>query len=190
MGWENQGNSFALTPYFTDFSSYIALLDTGVVQYHDHGGEEEALKVFQHQNIPAEFYGFEFQGNINLSPNYGLSYWGDYVRAKNKNGGDLPRIPPLTLGSGLSYQWNALRANIDIEHKFNQSDIGTNELKTDDYTNLSLIMNYELPKAKGLNIFIKGDNLLGEERRDHTSFLKDKTLMGERSFSVGMTGSF
>ena len=190
LGWENQGNSFSLTPYFTDFSSYIALLDTGVVQYHDHGGEEEALKVFQHQNIPAEFYGFEFQGNINLSPNYGLSYWGDYVRAKNKNGGDLPRIPPLTLGSGLSYQWNALRANIDIEHKFNQSDIGTNELKTDDYTNLSLIMNYELPKAKGLNIFIKGDNLLGEERRDHTSFLKDKTLMGERSFSVGMTGSF
>jgi iron complex outermembrane recepter protein len=190
LGWENQGNTFSLTPYFTDFSSYIALLDTGVVQYHDHGGEEEALKVFQHQNIPAEFYGFEFQGNINLSPNYGLSYWGDYVRAKNKNGGDLPRIPPLTLGSGLSYQWNALRANIDIEHKFSQSDVGSNELKTDDYTNLSLIMNYELPKAKGLNIFIKGDNLLDEERRDHTSFLKDKTLMGERSFSVGMTGSF
>jgi len=190
LGWENHGNSFSLTPYFTDFSSYIALLDTGVVQYHEHGDEEEALKVFQHQNIPAEFYGFEFQGNINLSPNYGLSYWGDYVRAKNKNGGDLPRIPPLTLGSGLSYQWNALRANIDIEHKFSQSDVGSNELKTDDYTNLSLIMNYELPKAKGLNIFIKGDNLLGEERRDHTSFLKDKTLMGERSFSVGMTGSF
>jgi iron complex outermembrane recepter protein len=190
LSWANQGNSFSLTPYFTNFSSYIALLDTGVVQYHDHGGVEEALKVFQHQNIPAEFYGLEFQGNINLSANYALSYWGDYVRAKNKNGGDLPRIPPLTLGSGLSYQWSALRANIDIEHKFSQSDIGANELKTDDFTNLSLTMNYELPEAKGLNIFIKGDNLLDEEKRDHTSFLKDMTLKGERSFSVGITGSF
>ena len=190
LSWENQGNAFSLTPYFTDFSSYIALLDTGEVQYHDHGGVEEALKVFQHQNIPAEFYGFEFQGNINLSPNYGLSYWGDYVRAKNKNGGDLPRIPPLSLGSGLFYQWNTLQANINIEHKFSQSDIEVNELKTDDYTNLSMTVNYQLPFAKEFNFFIKGDNLLDDQKRDHASFLKDKTLMGQRNFSLGLSGSF
>lgn len=190
LNWIGQGNTFSLTPYLTDFSSYIALLDTGVVQYHDHDGEEEALSVFQHQNIPAKFYGFEFQGNINLPSNFTLSYWGDYVRAKNKEGGNLPRIPPLTLGSSLSYQWNALQTNIDIFHKFSQNDIGTNELKTDNYTNVALNMNYQLPYAKALNLFIKGDNLLNEEKRDHASFLKDKILMGGRSLSLGVTGSF
>jgi iron complex outermembrane receptor protein len=190
LNWANKGNNFSMTPYFTDFSSYIALLDTGVVQFHEHGGESEALPVLLHQNIPAEFYGFEFQGNIPLSSNYGLNYWGDYVRAKNKNGGDLPRIPPLTLGSGLSYQWNTLQASIDLEHKFSQSDTAAGELKTDDFTNLSLTMNYELPYVKGLNAFIKGDNLLDEEKRSHTSFLKDKSLMGQRSFIFGIEGSF
>ena len=119
-----------------------------------------------------------------------MNYWGDYVRAKNKNGGDLPRIPPLTLGSGLSYQWNTLQASIDLEHKFSQSDTAAGELKTDDFTNLSLTMNYELPYVKGLNAFIKGDNLLDEEKRSHTSFLKDKSLMGQRSFIFGIEGSF
>lgn len=188
LSWENQGNSFLISPYYTDFSSYIALLNTGSVQYHEHDGEEEALPVYLHQNVPAEFYGLEFQGNINLSNNYGFNYWGDYVRAKNKDGGDLPRIPPLTLGSGLTYKWNALQANLDVVHAFSQSDIGPNELKTDDYTNLSLTVNYDLPY--GLSAFIKGDNLLDEEIRNHSSFLKDKTLMGERSFLIGVNGSF
>ena len=190
LSWANQGNTFSMTPYFTDFSSYIALLDTGVVQWHEHDGESEALPVFLHQNIPAEFYGFEFQGNVPLASNYKFNYWGDYVRAKNKNGGDLPRIPPLTLGSGLSSQWNTLQASIDLEHKFSQSDTAAGELKTDNFTNLSLTMNYELPYVKGLNAFIKGDNLLDEEKRSHTSFLKDKSLMGQRSFSFGIEGSF
>ena len=190
LSWANQGNAFSISPYFMDFSSYIALLDTGVVQFHEHGGEEEALPVLLHQNIPAEFYGFEFQGNVNLAANYGLNYWGDYVRAKNKDGGDLPRIPPLTLGSGLTYQFNALQASIDVEHNFSQSDVAAGELKTDDYTNLSLTMNYDLPFVEGLTAFIKGDNLLDEERRDHTSFLKDKVLLGERAFMIGITGSF
>jgi len=188
LSWKSEGNQFSVTPYYKDFNSYIALLNTGTVQYHDHDGEEEALPVYLHQNIPAEFYGFEFQGNVDLSNNYGINYWGDYTRAKNKNGGDLPRIPPLTLGTGIYYQWNALNANLDLTHSFSQTDVAPNELKTDDYTNLSLTVNYDLPF--GINAFIKGDNLLDEEKRDHTSFMKDKTLMGERSFTLGITGSF
>ena len=98
------------------------------------------------------------------------------------------RIPPLTLGTGIYYQWNALNANLDLTHAFSQTDVASNELKTDDYTNLSLTVNYDLPY--GVNAFIKGDNLLDEEKRDHTSFLKDKTLMGERAITFGLSGTF
>ena len=83
-----------------------------------------------------------------------------------------------------------MQANVNLEHKFSQSDVADGELKTDDFTNLSVNLNYPLPYVKDLNIFVKGDNLLDEERRDHTSFLKDKALMGERSFMIGVTGTF
>jgi len=193
LGWVSGDNTFSMTPYYKDFNSYIALLNTGTVQYHEHEHdgevEQEALPVYRHQNVPAEFYGFEFQGNIDFASNYGLNYWGDFVRAKNKDGGNLPRIPPLTLGTGLYYQWNALNANLGLVHAFSQSDLGPEELKTDDYTDLSMTLNYVFPNSK-INAYVKGTNLLDEEIRLHTSFLKDKVLMGERAFSFGLSGSF
>jgi iron complex outermembrane receptor protein len=190
LHWTDNENTFSISPYYMDFSSYIALLDTGRVQYHEHDGETEALPVFRHQNVPAEFYGFEFQGHVSLTNNYAFNYRGDFVRAKNKNGGDLPRIPPITLGAELTYQFNALLASIDVEHNFSQTNTAPGELKTNDYTNLVFTMNYDLPYAKQISLFIKGDNLLDEEIRDHTSFLKDKVLLGERSFTFGISSSF
>ena len=75
-------------------------------------------------------------------------------------------------------------------HVFNATDIGPYELKTDDYTNMTLTMNYFLPKYKNVKFYLKGDNLLDQEKRDHVSFLKDKVLMGERSLMLGVTGDF
>ena len=43
---------------------------------------------------------------------------------------------------------------------------------------------------KSIKFYLKGDNLLDEEKRDHTSFLKDKVLMGGRSIMLGVTGDF
>jgi iron complex outermembrane recepter protein len=191
--WSNQKNSsFSFSPYYTDFQSYIGLLNSGTTQNHLHEGEEdsEALAVYKYTNIPAKFYGFEVQGGLNLSNNYALNMWGDFVRAKNKDGGNLPRIPPVRIGSGLSYQWNTFSSSLDLMHVFNQSHIGAYELKTDDYTNLKLTMNYQLPMNNDIKLYLKGDNLLDEEKRDHVSFLKDKVLMGGRSLMIGVTGGF
>lgn len=190
--WQNQRAHFSFGPYYTRFNSYIALLNSGETQNHLHEGEDdsESLSVYKYQNIPAEFIGFEMQGGLQLSANYALNIWSDYVRAKNKDGGNLPRIPPLRLGGALTYKWNGINASANIAHSFNQSDIASNELKTDNYTNVSLSANYKLPYKYDVRIFIKVDNLLNEEKRDHTSFLKDKTLMGERAFIFDIEGLF
>ena len=190
--WSNQRTNFSFSPYYIDFSSYIGLLNSGTTQNHLHEGEDEseALSVYKFTNIPAKFYGFEFQGDLSLSNNYGVNIWGDFVRAKNKDGGNLPRIPPVRIGTGLSYQWNTFSGSLDLMHVFNQANIGPHELKTDDYTNMSLTMNYLLPMNESIKFYLKGDNLLDEEKRDHTSFLKDKVLMGERSLMLGITGDF
>ena len=190
--WSNQKTNFSFSPYYTDFSSYIGLLNSGETQNHLHEGEEEseALAVYKTSNLPAKFYGFEVQGDISLSNNYGLNIWGDYVKAKNKDGGYLPRIPPVRIGTGLSYQRNTFSSSLDLMHVFNQSNIGPYELKTDDYTNMKLTMNYQLPMNNNIKLYLKGDNLLDQEKRDHTSFLKDKALMGGRSLMFGVTGDF
>jgi iron complex outermembrane receptor protein len=75
-------------------------------------------------------------------------------------------------------------------HVFNQSDIESNELKTDGYTDLSFNMSYKLPIESKVSLYLKGTNLLDQEQRDHTSFLKDKTLMGERALTFGLSGHF
>ena len=114
----------------------------------------------------------------------------DYVRAKNRDGGNLPRIPPFRIGGSLSYEFNLLSTSFDVMHVFNQSDIESNELKTDGYTDLSFNMSYKLPIESKVSLYLKGTNLLDEEQRDHTSFLKDKTLMGERALTFGLSGTF
>jgi len=190
--WSNQKTNFSVSPYYTDFASYIGLLNSGETQNHLHEGEEdsEALAVYKYTNIPAKFYGFEVQGDMSLSNNYGLNLWGDFVKAKNKNGGNLPRIPPVRIGGGLSYERNTFSSSLDLMHVFSQTDIGPYELKTDDFTNMTLTMNYFLPKYNNVKFYLKGDNLLDQEKRDHVSFLKDKVLMGERSLMLGVTGDF
>ena len=190
--WSNQKTSFSVSPYYTDFPSYIGLLNSGETQNHLHEGEDEseALAVYKYTNIPAKFYGFEAEGDMSLSNNYGINLWGAFVKAKNKNGGTLPRIPPLRIGGGLSYERNTFSSSLDLMHVFNATDIGPYELKTDDYTNMTLTMNYFLPKYKNVKFYLKGDNLLDQEKRDHVSFLKDKVLMGERSLMLGVTGDF
>jgi len=190
--WSNQKANFSFSPYYTDFSSYIGLINSGTTQNHLHEGEDdsEALAVYKFTNISAKFYGFEVQGNLSLANNYGLNIWGDFVIARNKDGGNLPRIPPVRLGTGLSYQWNTFSSSLDLMHVFNQTNIGSYELKTDDYTNMKLTMNYQLPMNNSIKLYLKGDNLLDVEKRDHTSFLKDKALMGGRSLMLGFTGDF
>ena len=190
--WSHDDKNFSITPYFTRFNSYIALLNSGSTQHHIHEGEEEseALPVYSYKNIPAEFYGLELQGGFALADHYSINVWGDHVRAKNKDGGDLPRIPALRFGAGISGQWKNFSSNLDFTWVSDQTKIASYELKTDGYTDLSLDMKYRLPFKKTVSFFIKADNLLDEEKRDHASFIKDQVLSGGRSIHGGVSVNF
>tara|TARA_B110000208_G_scaffold180756_1_gene230782 strand:- start:7045 stop:9138 length:2094 start_codon:yes stop_codon:yes gene_type:complete len=193
LEWVGKDKEFTFSPYYTRFNSYIALLNSGQTQKHLHEGEEESegIGVYKYQNIPAEFYGFEFQGGFDLTKNYKLSIWGDYVRAKNRDGSDdLPRIPPLTLGAAVFANWGGLTSDLSMRQVFNQSKIGKYELKTDDYFDLALNLSYQIPAKKSVSIFIKAENLLDEDIRDHGSFIKDQVLSGGRSITGGISYNF
>lgn len=190
--WSGEKNSFSVSPFYTRFNSYIAMLNSGKTQKHLHEGEEESeeIGVYEYQNIPAEFYGFEFQSDFDLSKNYSVNIWGDYVRAKNRNGENLPRISPLTLGGILSADWGNLKSDLNIRQVFSQNKTTKYEMKTDDYLDLTLDINYRLPSSKSVSFFIKAKNLLDQDIRNHTSFIKDQVLSGGRSIKGGISISF
>ena len=129
--------------------------------------------------------------SFGLVDNLDLKLHGDYVRASNlDNSQALPRITPLRLGAGLHYQKNALGARIDMLHAFKQNRTAENELATDGYTDVSALVTYKLPVKLNMELFAKANNLLNQEIREHSSFLKDLSPAGERSVLIGMRADF
>jgi len=183
--WKDAKNSFSFGTYYTRFSSFIGLLDTGNV---DVGS---GLPIAQFSAFAADFKGLEAEGKFNVADNLDLTLTGDYVRATNRDNSDaLPRIAPLRLGAGLIYQKNSVGARLNVLHAFNQSRTAENELATDGYTDVSAMVTYKLPTKLNVELFAKANNLLNDEIREHASFLKDIAPQSERSVLIGLRSDF
>lgn len=189
--WKSGQNSVTVGAYYTRFSNFIGLFNTGV----DILVDGEPLPEARFSQVRAVFKGLELEGKFGLTDYLGLSVRGDYVHARNKDTGDyLPRISPLRLGAALNYNFNAFSAQLDVSHAFDQNKTASNatntELATDGYTNVSATLAYKLPTKFGLEVFARANNLLNDEIREHTSFLKDIAPQGERSVLIGLRGEF
>lgn len=181
LRWKNGKNAFSIGAYYTRFSNYLGLLDTGFIDV------DSGLPIAQFSALAATFKGLEAEGKFNLADHLDLTLRGDYVRASNRDNGDaLPRISPLRLGAGLRYQQGKLGARLDVLHAFRQNRTAANELETDGYTDVSAMVSYKLPISHfDVELFVKGKNLLNQEIREHSSFLKDIAPAGERALVLG-----
>ncbi len=185
LRWDNGQHKFSLGAYYTRFSNFIGLFDTGNID------DPSGLPITAFSEVPAVFQGLEAEGRFSLSDTLILKTSGDYVHAKDKETNDyLPRISPLRLGAGLEYEKNRLSARFDLLHAFKQNRTSQNELATDGYTNVTAIVSYRLPIKYNMAIYAKANNLLNEEIREHASFLKDIAPAGERSILVGARVDF
>ncbi len=193
--WKAGQESLSLGAYYTNFSNFIGLLSTDDIEVND---GSEYPRVSRFTGIRAIFKGVELEGKTMLTENLQFNVRGDYVDAKDKtNGGYVPRISPLKLGAGLKYEFDSFGARLDVLHAFRQDRVATNynyeggkELITDSYTNVSMMATYKLPTQYNLEAFTRANNLLDEEIREHTSFLKDIAPMGGRSLMIGLRGEF
>ncbi len=195
LRWRSGKHAFSVGAYYTRFSNFIGLFNTGRTVNEegtpDPAGEyDEAF----YRQVAAAFHGFEAEGRFRLSERLGswdLSLRGDYVRARNRETGEaLPRIAPMRMGMGLEYRLNRFGAKVDVLHGFEQDRTSAFELATDSYTAVSAMATYRLPTAFGLELFAKANNLLDDDIRDHTSFLKDIAPQGGRSLLMGVRGEF
>lgn len=139
----------------------------------------------------ATFYGFETTGEYDVAEiwrgTFGVSARYDFTRARFENGGNVPRIPPHRLGSGLYYRDGAWRISITALHAFRQDEIAINETLTKGYTLVGTEITYTTRLSPGgtagpeLTIGLKGDNLLDDDVRNHSSFKKDEVLQPGRN---------
>lgn len=192
--WKSAQSSLTFGAYYNKFTNYIGLISTNVLD------DDQKYKISRFTGINADIKGIELEGKSALTDHLQLNIRGDYVEAKDRtNGNYLPRISPLKVGAGLKYEVDRLGARFDVLHAFKQNKVATNynyetgkELVTDAYTNISMMVTYKLPTQDkyNLEIFGKANNLLDQEIREHSSFLKDIAPMGGRSLLIGVRGEF
>ena len=187
LRWKAGKNSMSVGAYYTRFSNFIGLFNTG----NEIDVDGELLPEAQFTAVPATFKGIEVEGQHVLTDQLLFNWRGDYVHAKDKRNNDyLPRISPLRLGAGLQYHLNSFSAKLDVLHAFKQNKTAENELATDGYTNVSAMLAYKLPTKFNIELFAKANNLLNDEIREHASFLKDISPAGERSLLIGARADF
>ncbi|MEO0997457.1 MAG: TonB-dependent receptor [Pseudomonadota bacterium] len=177
------------TLYAIDFSDFIYQADTGV--------EEDELPVFAYRQDDARFYGLDVEAGWTLhragDRTLELTALFDTVDATvDVSGNDrLPRIPTTRLGLGLNFSDARLRAGIEILRGLEQDDIAEFELPTDAYTDLRVDLSYRMAVGDGfVETFVYGRNLLDDEIRDHTSFIKDLVPEPGRRLEAGLRIAF
>jgi len=184
--WRSLKHSFSLGGFYTKFDNFINVYNTG--------DEIDGLKEANTMGVRAIFTGMEAQGKFRIYEGVGdldLNVRGDYVSATNEiTDTPLSRIAPMRIGTGLDYKFDDFASKIDVLHGFKQDRVATNELPTDSYTLVNATISYRLKTAFNLEAFAKARNLLDEDIRDHSSFLKEIAPMGGRSVLFGFRGEF
>ncbi|MGH1469821.1 MAG: TonB-dependent receptor [Cellvibrionaceae bacterium] len=179
---ENRVIHTEINLFYNAFNDYIYLFDA---INDDEGIISETLQ------DDAIFYGAEalisFPITFANGRHLDIAFSGDTIRGELKEGDNLPRIPPNRLGIKLDYSLDNFSSSIQLRKAFKQDEISASETETEGYTRLDVLLDYHLPINAGeLQFFAKGNNLTNEEIRDHTSYLKNFTTAGKRSFEIGM----
>lgn len=174
----------SITFYYDWFNDYIFQLDTGL--------EEDELPVRQWSQQDATFYGGELELRYDLG-GFNSGHWqmfgfADLVRADFKDNTNVPRIPPVRFGLGVDWDLANWAANVTWINASSHTRIAEYETPTPGYNLLNAELSYLFggeSRAQS-EVYLKGHNLLNEDIRNSTSFLKNQAPQIGRNFVVGL----
>ncbi|KTC23490.1 MULTISPECIES: TonB-dependent receptor [Pseudomonas] len=208
LRFDNGTHKGSVGVFYSHFRNYIGLLASGNLREghdhdhgdddhdHDHDHEHGDVPEYLYHGVRARFYGIEAQDRWQLLENaygsFALELSGDYTRAKNLDTGeDLPRIAPLRLNSGLTWNLERWQARVDVQHASSQHRKPANETSTDGYTTLGASVGYrfEIGQSEWL-AFVRGENLTDQTVRYASSILRDIAPAPGRSVQVGLRTTF
>lgn len=154
----------------------------------------EDFQLIEYAQRDARFTGIEGAIRQQLDATFGLTLFGDYVRARLEAGDgdrDLPRIPAHRVGLRLDAKWNAWRAEAEVYRVGRQDDVAAFELETPGYNMVNVGLSYSgRYKATPWQVYVKGNNLGNQLAYAHTSFIKNVAPLEGRNLVVGMRLAF
>lgn len=183
---------------------YIYQQQTGGV-YNDETGEFQAVcsspgacfPVVQSRQADATFLGYEARLLFPLMENgWGitdLTLFSDFTRGRFVAGGDVPRMPPLRYGFQLDYAYGShWSATLRLTRGEKQNHPGANDTPTNGYVLLNLGVQYEAEPYGDtrLLVFARGNNLLDDNLRNSTSYLRNFAPEPGRGVEVGVRISY
>lgn len=154
----------------------------------------EDFRLIEYAQRDARFSGVEGTLRRQLDAIFGLTLFGDYVRARFDAGAgdrDLPRIPAHRVGLRLDAKWNAWQAEAELLRVGRQDEVAEFETSTPGYNMLNLDLSYR-GRHHGIpwQIYLKGSNLTDELAYAHSSFIKHAAPLAGRNLSIGIRVSF
>ena len=178
--------TFSLSLFRNQVDDFIYAADTG----HDIGG---GYREIEYRQQDAVLTGAEGELRYQFSDATAVTLFGDHVRGKLRDGGgDLPRIPADRLGVRLDQSFTtALNGQLEAYRVQRQDELAEHETETSGYTMLGASLSYAGSlKQNDYLIYLKGNNLLDEKARQHTSFIKDEVLLPGRNLTLGLRVAF
>jgi len=141
----------------------------------------------------AKFYGTEAEAIISLLPDtLNLRLFTDIVYGQLRHNENIPRLTPQRFGLDLDYRWRNWSANFNLTRVTQQNRVGTLETRTPGYVLMNAEAGYHMKYSNtfSFTLFLQGRNLLDQDIRVHTSFLKDTAPLPGRAIVAGIRGTF
>lgn len=195
--------SGSFSVYYNRFSSFIAMQRNGYGPDltasggpdHSSGGADELAR-YDFVSVPADFFGSEVKVNFQFIDTpvskVGLEWYGDFVRASNRDTSEaLPRISPGRIGAALHGLESGWSWRLDATYHFAQNHTAPDETRTAGYTMVgaSLARPFKFAQLDG-QFTLRVINLLDQEARNASSFIKDVLPMPGRGIEAGLRLNF
>ncbi|NNK34271.1 MAG: TonB-dependent receptor [Xanthomonadales bacterium] len=177
------------------FILYMDRFDDFIYQQNT-GEEEDGFPVRLWSQQDADFLGAEVELRYDIG-HFRSGHWWifglfDTVDGELDSGENVPLMPPTRFGLGLDWHHKGWTANVTWIRADDHSDVAEYETPTPGYDLLNMDLAWSVPglERSEWELFLKGHNLLDEDIRNSTSYLKDQAPQIGRNFVFGVRTSF
>ena len=158
---------------------------------------DQCVPAFGYLQQDARFAGFEAELTVPWELGFALfelTLFADTVRGyfDAQGAGDVPRLPPRTAGVAGSLDGERWSLGTRYTSASAQRRAGKRESATGGYASLAADFSYRQPLGGGREavLFVRGRNLMNDEIRNSTSFLRDFMPEGGRNAELGVRLTF
>jgi iron complex outermembrane receptor protein len=197
--------TFSYNFFFNQIDNFLYQANTGLTMedlvehdHDDHAEDEEDhdhahgdFDIYQYQQRDVRMYGLEFALAYQIDAAQQVSLFADSVRARLKDGSDLPRIPPIKAGVEYQYQAQQWSANLGATYYASQNKVSAYETETASYTSVDASVSYFFDLSSvDMTAFVKATNLTDKLGFVHSSFIKEDAPLPGRAITLGVTARF